>query len=151
MTDKWLTGAHAVKLPSNPPEPNEQGEQRAVIAWAKMAQGKYPDLELLHHIANERSNKYQRFNQAKLGVKAGIPDLHLPSPRGGWHGLYIELKTQDGRVRPEQKQVMEQLHQQGYAVQLCRSAEEAIHVLEVYLSYPKTQIVWEKNELADGI
>ena len=131
-----------IERADHPVEVSEAAEQRVVMEWARMSQGKYPDLELLYHIPNVRSNKIQRFQLAKQGVKAGIPDLCLPVARGGWHGLYIEMKTSDGRVSPAQKQVMEQLHQQGYAVQLCRSADEAIRVLEVYLSYPKTQVVW---------
>ena len=134
-----------IERADHPVEVSEASEQRVVMEWARMSQGKYPDLELLHHIPNVRSNKIQRFQLAKQGVKAGIPDLYLPSPRGGWHGLYIELKTKDGRVSLAQKEVAEKLHRQGYAIQVCWSAEEAIRVLEVYLSYPKTQVAWPDN------
>ena len=39
----------------------------------------------------------------RQGVKAGVPDLHLPVARGGYHGLYIELKVGDNTTTKKQK------------------------------------------------
>ena len=68
-----------------------------------------------------------------MGVKAGVPDLFLPYPGGDWHGLWIELKTERGRVMGTQREWIEYLRSQGYAAYVCRGAEQAINCLKMYL------------------
>ena len=68
------------------------------------------------------------------GVKAGVPDICLPVPRGEWHGLYIELKRRErGRVSAEQTAWLEALMRQGYATAICRGWEDAKRVILAYL------------------
>ena len=38
------------------------------------------------------------------GVKAGVPDLFLPVPKGGYCGLFVEMKDVNGR-KPRQSQM----------------------------------------------
>lgn len=72
---------------------HEAREQEALFRWADFAAGTMPELKLLYHIPNGGSrNKAEAANLKRQGVKAGVPDLFLPVPRGGYHGLYIELK-----------------------------------------------------------
>ena len=35
------------------PEPTESVEQQRLFQWARLASGKWPELELLYHIPNE--------------------------------------------------------------------------------------------------
>lgn len=78
-----------------------------------------------------------RTEAAKLkgeGVRAGVPDLCLPVSRGGYHGLYIELKRiSGGRVSPEQRKWLESLRQEGYMAVVCHGWDEARHTIESYL------------------
>jgi hypothetical protein len=37
------------------------------------------------------------------GVKAGVADLCLPAARRGYHGLYLEMKSEEGVATKEQK------------------------------------------------
>lgn len=69
----------------------------------------------------------------RLGYGAGTPDLMIFEPRGGCHGLFIELKTKKSRVSPEQAEWLEQLTLRGYAATVCRSVEEAIMEINNYL------------------
>lgn len=119
---------------------NEAAEQRVVMEWARLSMRRWPELVGLHHIPNQRSSKTQRFQLARQGVKAGIPDLCLPVARGGYFGLYIELKTTTGRVRPEQAEVIEYLQEQGYRAVVCRTAAGAIDELDRYLQSPPTAV-----------
>ena len=48
------------------------------------------------------------------GVKSGVPDVCLPLPRGGYHGLYLELKVGRNKATDNQAWWIDQLECQGY-------------------------------------
>lgn len=115
----------------------ENQHQMAVIKWSQQAsvRQKWPELKLLFHIPNERKcTPLQGKNLQRMGVKRGVPDLCLPVPRGRYHGLYIEMKTETGRASGDQKWWGEQLSVEGYFWEVCHGWESAARVLEWYLS-----------------
>ena len=69
-----------------------------------------------------------------LGVMAGIPDISLPVPRGGYHGMYIELKVGGNKPSEKQQECIEALRKQGYRVEVCYGWLEAAEVIKDYLS-----------------
>ena len=116
--------------------PLESEEQHCLFDWAKWNSNKYPDLEWLVHMpcGGYRHKKTARELKA-TGVKAGFPDILLPVSRHGYHSLAIELKRQKGgRVSPEQKAWIEYLKSQGWFVDICHGASEAIERIEWYLN-----------------
>lgn len=118
---------------------SEETEQMNVIDWANWQQARFPELKLLHHIPNggkRSASEAARFKAA--GVKAGVPDLHLPVPRGGFAGLYIEMKFGDNKPTEKQKEWHRDLKEQGFKVTVCYSAAEATQTLEEYLKKPRT-------------
>ena len=117
--------------------PSENQHQMAVIKWSQQAsiRQKWPELKLLFHIPNERKcTPLQGKNLQRMGVKRGVPDLCLPVPRGRYHGLYIEMKTETGRASDDQEWWGEQLSAEGYFWEVCCGWESAARVLERYLS-----------------
>lgn len=77
--------------------PTEEQEQTVVMHWAAMAAGRWPELRMLFHIPNggkRTKTEAARFRAA--GVRSGVPDLFLPCARGGYHGLWIEMKAVGG-------------------------------------------------------
>ena len=68
------------------------------------------------------------------GVKPGVPDICLPVPRGPWHGLYIELKTEGGSVSRAQRRWLTLLTALGYRAEVCRGWQQAQAVIEDYLT-----------------
>lgn len=66
------------------------------------------------------------------GVKAGVPDLFLAVARGGYHGLFIEMKKPGGRVSQKQREWHDRLRAAGYRVLVRYGHQEAIHALVVY-------------------
>lgn len=117
------------------PAISEDVIQAQVISWAKRQAKVYPELTRLFHVPN--GGQRHAAVAAKLqgqGVKPGVPDLCLPVPRFGCHGLWIEMKTQAGRVSPHQKDWIAFLRCVGYRVEVCRSFDEARDVLLSYLS-----------------
>ncbi len=113
---------------------SEDTEQTLVIEWAQWNTGKYPELSLLHHIPNGGSrNRLEAVKLKRMGVKAGVPDLHLPAPKGKYCGLYIEMKYGSGRIQDTQKAFMKDAASRGNYCVVCYGAQAAIEVLENYL------------------
>lgn len=115
---------------------HEGGVQEALFSWCDIQRGKYPELRLLYHVPNG-GKRDARTAQAlkRQGVKAGVPDLCLPVARGGWHGLYIELKVGKNKPTEHQREWLKNLRQQDYATAVCYGWEEAADVLTSYLDH----------------
>ena len=115
--------------------PTEAQEQRTLFEWAAVMSQRHPVLRLMHHIPNGGSrNPAEARNLRAQGVRPGVPDIFLPCARGGWHGLYIELKRQrGGRVSAEQKEMLEALRREGYAAAVCEGWEAARDAILEYL------------------
>lgn len=116
--------------------PTEDTEQAHIFAWAR---GKYPELDLMHHIPNGgKRTKSEAARFKAQGVKAGVPDIFLPCARGGYHGLYIELKrTKGGKISAAQKEWIDALRGQDYKVIVCYGFDEAREVIINYLEGAK--------------
>lgn len=114
----------------------EEQHQINVIKWSQQAniRQRFPELKLLHHIPNERKCTPAQGRRLKLqGVKSGVPDLHLPVARNGYHSLYIEMKAEKGRTSDNQNWWISELEGQNNKCAVCHSWEEAVAVLEKYL------------------
>ena len=118
--------------------PCESVEQIALFKWADFARGKYPSLSLMYHIPNGGKRTLQAGGKLKSeGLRAGVPDICLPVPSGGYHGLYIELKVHGGRVSKEQKQWLSDLSAEGYKALICYGFDEAKDTILGYLQNKK--------------
>ena len=113
---------------------SEAQEQIALIQWAKLQSGKYPELALIYHIPNGGSRHPAEAARLKQqGVKAGVPDLCLPVARGGYNGLYIELKAGRNKPTPLQNEWLSWLNQQGYRAVVCWGWQAAKDEIMAYL------------------
>lgn len=112
---------------------SEDTEQIDVISWAGWQRNVYPELRLLHHCPNGGSrNKAEAVKMKQMGTMAGVPDLHLPVPKGAYCGLYIEMKYDKGRVEESQKEFLRMAASYGNYCVVCYGAEEAISILKEY-------------------
>lgn len=117
----------------------EAQHQANVIKWSQQPsiRAKWPELALLHHIPNGGTRDAIEGKHLKQqGVKAGVPDLCLPVARGQYHGLYMEMKTETGRMSDAQEWWGKHLAAQGYFWEVCHGWQSAVRVLEWYLSLP---------------
>ena len=129
----------------------EDAAQAEVIRWARMRQAAIPELELLYHVPNGgKRGKLEAVRLKRQGVKPGIPDLHLPIARGGYIGLWIEMKTATGRLSEDQRRIIAMLCAEGHRVEICRSAADAVEVLEDYMRVP-TPTITPSLRAAHGI
>lgn len=101
---------------------NENQEQKQLIQWCRTN----PIYQYLFHIPNESiGGQGWIVRNRQMGVKAGVPDLFYPVPLNGYHGLFIEMKSSAGRVRPEQKKWIDVLTAFGYKCIVAHGWEEA--------------------------
>ena len=127
---------------------DEDSHQEAIFNWCAYQLGRYPELELLHHVPNGGKRDAAMARALKRrGVKAGVPDLVLPVARGGYHGLYIELKDVKNKPTEAQKWWLGKLEEQGYYTTVCYGWQEAVTVLCGYLDGKLKR----KDDLQDAV
>ena len=108
-------------------------EQAKVIAWARANENNYPYLWMLHSSLNGvKMTKAQAGRAIAQGMLSGVPDLFLPVPKNGYHGLFIEMKYGSNKVTENQEKFLQNAANVGYAVSVCYSANEAIKRIEDY-------------------
>lgn len=117
--------------------PSEYDEQVVIFEWARLYELQYPDLCLLHGsimggtgISPAILNKLK-----KAGMKKGKPDINLPVARGGYIGLWIELKRQGGpNPSQEQETWLRALAGAGHYAVCCKGYDAAISVIKAYIT-----------------
>jgi hypothetical protein len=119
----------------------EHSLQAALFCWASQNRAKWPELRWMFAIPNGGMRGKVTASRLKAeGVKKGVPDIFLPVAKGGFHGLFIEMKKRvNGRMSIEQKTFSEAMTRKGYMFACCNSTEKAIVVIEAYLSQPLTK------------
>lgn len=69
----------------------------------------------------------------EMGRMAGVPDLFIACPRGGWAGLFVEFKSPEGRLTQLQKDAQERLTSAGYRVETIRDFDTFVNTVTEYL------------------
>ena len=112
----------------------EHHQQVLFFKWAAWKESATPALRNLFAVPNGGQRHLLVAQKLKAeGVRAGVPDIFLACPSGGKHGLFIEMKSEDGKLNDRQKEWQARLEQAGYAWRLCRSMQEAVDTVEKYL------------------
>lgn len=139
--EEWLKQVSSGKTDAKPPGvplrrtvQHEAMEQEALFSWAAVCSATYPELEMMYHIPNGgKRNRAEAARLKRQGVKAGVPDICLPVPRYGFHGLYIELKAGDNKPTEKQSKWISLLQKQGYATAVCVGWVAAKETISKYL------------------
>jgi len=113
----------------------EHNEQAALFRWAEMMKRKHPELELMYAVPNaaRRSPRQGAWMKAE-GMKAGVPDVHLPVANGSYIGLWIEMKAGKNKPTPEQRKRMADLEHVGHLCVVCYCWLDAAAVIEKCLA-----------------
>lgn len=118
---------------------HEGNEQKMLFEWAFLQRKKYPELDLLYHIPNGGQRNTAEAARLKCeGVKAGVPDIHLPVARGRYHSLYIEMKYGKNKPTEKQKEWLSKLALQGNFTAVCYGWESAAKLITDYLNLKET-------------
>ena len=113
----------------------EHEEQVVFMQWCHLQEKKFPELKLMFAIPNGGQRSITTASKLKKeGVKAGVPDLHLPVARGEYNSLFIEMKAGKNKATAHQLKMMELLSDAGNLCVICYGAKEAIQATQSYLS-----------------
>jgi hypothetical protein len=135
-------------MPPKKPRIDEHQHQSDLFTWVDLNMNRYPELRFFHAIPNGAKLPYTRradgtrFSRQAVflkreGLRSGVPDTCLPVARYVYHGLYIEMKAEDGKPTEEQVAFLNFLNEQGFLACLCYGSQAAITVLEWYLDLPR--------------
>lgn len=135
------------KLKQNSPirdeEPKKKGAvgilehdiQVAFMQLCRYHEHKYPALNLIYAVPNGGARNVVVAKKLKAeGVRAGVPDVHLPVSRKIWIGLWIEFKAGKNKLSQKQVDYIALLRSENHFVEICYSAEEAFKQVEKYLT-----------------
>lgn len=96
---------------------SEAQEQIAFLEWFGWS---HPNILIFHIPNGERRDARTGSKLKKMGVKPGIPDLFIPEM-----GIWIEMKSEKGRLTLEQLAMYEYLERVGYKVLVGYGFEDA--------------------------
>lgn len=99
-----------------------------------------PELQWFFHVPN--GGWRHKTVAAKLrgeGLKPGVADYCLPVPRGGYHGLFLELKAGKGRASDSQKDFADFVAAQGYKHVFVTGWEAAYQAVKDYMGIGVSQ------------
>lgn len=117
---------------------SEYQEQGILVKWLR-------DNNILHaSVPNSRemssfNRKVAMKTEAKLkkaGKRKGFPDLIILEPRGRFHGLFIELKKENGTpsdVSKDQLYWLKILREKGYHTRVGYGSDHAIEIIKRYM------------------
>jgi len=109
----------------------EEIEQCKLFDWIRTI----PELEgNAFHIANERKTHPMRGLLLKrMGVLSGVSDIFVAIPKGGFHGLFLELKAGNNKLSEHQRLFLDKMNQNGYLAICCTGYEAAKAIILTYL------------------
>lgn len=114
---------------------HEAIEQEALFKWAEINSKNCPELKLMFAIPNGgRRDKKEAYFLQRSGLKAGVPDIFLPTAKGRYHGLFIELKVGKNKPTYLQSQWLKDLADQNYKTAVCYGWIEAAQTILDYLT-----------------
>ena len=119
---------------------SESDQQATIVKWWRL---QYPQLSKLLISSQSGAiiggkNKFGSIAKLKKeGWQSGVPDLFIAVPRGGKHGLWIELKDVkkiEKALSEEQNEYLVLLSEQGYEAIWCAGSDIAIAAIKTYMN-----------------
>lgn len=108
----------------------EHNIQCAIVEWFRL---QYRELLIFAIPNGGRRNPREAKRLKREGVLPGVPDLFIPFKSLGYYGLFIEMKSEKGRLSKDQKDIQEKLKERGYRVVTCYSFDDAVKEIKYYI------------------
>lgn len=131
---------------NNLPRPKEDSVHMIVAKYLKL---QYPGIVFrTDFAAGIKMTMGQAVKHKKLQSEDKYPDLFIAEPRGGYHGLYLEIKRdihelQNKNGTPKksehldgQRAMLQKLNKKGYRARFAAGFDHARQLIDEYLSLP---------------
>ena len=116
------------------PDNEEMHEQIKLIEYLRL---QYPKALYCASAGGMRTGWKVAKQMKMMGYISGHPDVAIYEPRGGYHGLFIEMKRcKGGVVSEEQQEFIDHLRANGYCAEICHGFDEAKLVVDNYFKEP---------------
>lgn len=112
---------------------SEHDLQVACVNWFRL---QYPN-EIIYAVPNGGQRNVIVASKLKSeGVLSGVSDLFVMLSKGGFHGLYIEMKRKGGKLTDNQKEFFKTATNKGYLCSKCESFEDFHNTITTYMKMP---------------
>jgi len=138
-----IRGDKRPPMPKTPRVEEEHSIQVSCCRWFRLQYRQFA--RLLFAIPNGGARS--KTTAAKLkaeGVVAGVADLCLAVPRGGYGALYIEMKQRGNYQQKNQKEWQGECERAGNKYVVCKSIEEFMREINAYMALPSTYDLMEE-------
>jgi len=122
---------------------SESAIHAQICAYIKL---QFPNVIFTSEASGIRLTIGQAKKMKGLRSGSGLPDLWIAEPRGGYHGLFIELKAEgvtkkDGTYKTphvaEQAEVLTRLNEKGYFTSFAVGFDHAKVLIETYMRFDR--------------
>ena len=111
-------------------EGKEDDLQTSCMQWLQYA---HPDV-LAFHVPNGGNRSAREGAKFKrMGVLAGVPDILIITPKGGFNGFAVELKVKGGKVSELQNKCLKRFEACNFKILVCWSFDEFEFEVNEYL------------------
>jgi hypothetical protein len=113
---------------------NEVKIQKAIAQFIRL---KYPDVLMTISPAGFVMSAGMAMKVNAMGYRKGTPDLMFFEPRGGYHGLVLEVKDPNGSLSTEQREFIDTAIKLGYKGEVCYSVTQGKNIIDRYMDWPR--------------
>lgn len=121
---------------------SEHDQTKAVVSWFKRQYPKYAGCLVGSangaHLSGAKWEKKRKMDKLKSeGLKPGASDFFIAVPRGGKHGLWVEMKNVKltwCEVKQNQRDHIDLMNEMGYEAIWCAGADIAIAAIKTYMN-----------------
>ncbi len=111
---------------------SEAHHQEQLVAWFRMQYRQLSDL-LIHIPNGQNVGAVVGARLKRMGLLKGASDFLLAYPIGGYAGLWLELKTEGGRLTVEQQAFLERMRHVGYSAHASWHFEDSQKIIVSYI------------------
>lgn len=150
-----IESPHKLRLAQGIKRPEELNNTRDAEHWLQVRlfytfevdfPNEYPFIFAVPN-GGHRTGKSARMMKYE-GQKKGTPDIVIPLPRGKYHGMFLEVKTEKGTASKDQKEKIEMYREQGYYCVIAKGYDVCMAHFTAYLKLPFFDNMSRVNEIA---
>lgn len=109
---------------------HEANLQKECVRWFRL---QYPN-RIIHHSPNGgKRNLIEAAKFKAMGTLSGFPDLFIAEKNTTHPGLFVEMKSEKGKLSENQEKTLRMLSKSGYYCSVCNSFDQFKEIVDRYL------------------